>query len=104
MKRQNDIYPKVYEIDNIKFMIHKICLNTKNKNKVDRFEMFSAEELIYIKSHLENKTYVPGKYNLFLIREPKIRLIMSQSIRDKVVNHLIAQHFLVEVFDSSFID
>ena len=29
---------------------------------------------------------------------------MSQSIKDKIVNHLVAKYFLVDVFESSFID
>ena len=104
MKRVNNIYSKVYNLDNIRFMAHKVCLNTKNKKKVDMFETYISEEIIHIKDVLENKKYVPSHYNLFLIKEPKVRLIMSQSIRDKVINHLVAQHFLVEVFDNSFID
>ena len=44
------------------------------------------------------------KYNIFLIREPKLRIIMSQNITDKIINHLVAKYFLVNVFDKSFID
>lgn len=29
---------------------------------------------------------------------------MSQNITDKVINHLVAKYFLVNVFDKSFID
>lgn len=104
MKRVNNIYDKVCDLDNIKYMAHKVCLNTKNKMKVDSFENYISEAIISIKDKLENETYIPGKYNLFLIKEPKVRLIMSQNVYDKVVNHLVAEHFLVEVFDSSFID
>ena len=85
-------------------MAHKVCLNTKNKKKVDLFETYKCEDVIYIKNLLENKNYEPGAYNIFLIHEPKVRLIMSQSIRDKIINHLVAKYFLVDVFDSSFIE
>ena len=104
MKRVNNIYDKICDLDNIMDMAHKVCLNTRNKKKVDRFETFYSEEIIYIKKMLENRSYVCGKYNIFLIKEPKVRLIMSESIRDKIVNHLVSKYFLVDVFDSSFIE
>lgn len=33
-------------------------------------------------------------YNKFIIYEPKERLIVSQNIQDKIVNHLVARHIL----------
>lgn len=104
MKRVDNIYNKICDIDNIMDMAHKVVINTTNKRKVDRFETFYSEEIVYIKSILENKSYIPGKYNIFLIREPKMRLIMSSSIRDKIVNHLVSKYFLVDYFDGSFIE
>ena len=104
MKRVNNIYDNICDLNNIMSMSHKVCINTKNKNKVDKYELYLTEHLIDIKNLLSNKTYKIGKYNIFLIREPKLRLIMSQSIADKVVNHLVAKYFLVDVFDKSFID
>ena len=48
-----------------------------------------TDNIARIKAILESKNYKPNKYNIFLIREPKIRLIMAQSITDKIINHLI---------------
>lgn len=104
MKRVNNIYHKVYDIKNIMAMAHKVVINTKNKHKVDRFETYYPEEIISIKNTLEKKQYKPGKYNIFLIWEPKVRLIMSSSIRDKIINHLVSYFLLVDYFDGSFID
>lgn len=98
------MYYKICNLDNIIDMAHKICVRTKNKRKVERFENHISEHIFSIKKLLDNENYIPDRYNLFLIREPKTRLIMSQSIRDKVINHLVAKYFLVDVFDNSFID
>ena len=51
-----------------------------------------------------NKNYKPSKYNIFLIREPKVRLIMSLNIIDKIINNLVCEYLLVDIFDSSLID
>ncbi len=48
-------------------------------------------------STLINKEYKVGSYNKFIIHEPKERLIVSQSIHDKIINHLIARYILYPV-------
>lgn len=55
-----------------------------------------------ISRNLYNKEYKVGKYNIFLIREPKYRLIMSERFKDKLVNHL-ASRYILSVLDNSLI-
>lgn len=57
-----------------------------------------------IKEMLVTKSYRPGRYNIFLVREPKLRVIMSQEIEDKIVNHLVAKYFLADVFEKTLSD
>ena len=104
MKRVNNIYNKILDIDNIIDMTNKVCRNVKNKKKVDKFEMFKSEHIINIKNRLENKDINFNKYNIFMITDPKYRIIMSQSIEDKIINHLVAKYFLSDVFENSFVD
>ena len=33
-------------------------------------------------------------YNIFLIYEPKCRLVMSLSVKDKVINHFVTRYVL----------
>lgn len=47
---------------------------------------------------------MPSKYNIFLIKEPKYRIIMSQNISDKLINHVIAEKVLLSVLDKCLID
>lgn len=104
MKRVNNIYHKICDLDNIVDFAHLVSTNTKNKMKIEKFDEYYAENIYYIKGMLDRCSYIPGKYNIFLVHEPKLRIIMSQAIVDKVVNHLVANYFLVDVFDSSFIE
>lgn len=105
MKRVNNLYNKICDIDVIMNMYDKVIrTNTKNKRKIQQFDNFYSCNIIKIKEMLIKKNYTPGKYNIFLIKEPKVRIIMSQEIEDKLINHLVAKYFLIDVFDKTLSD
>ena len=105
MKRVSNLYKEITSLDTIIRMYETtIKLNTKNKKKIQKFENFYCCNIAKIKESLCNKSYIVGSYNIFLVREPKLRIIMSQEIIDKVVNNLVAKYFLVSVFDKSMLD
>ena len=102
MKRKNQLYKKICDISIIMDMYDKnIRKNTKNKKKIQRFEHFYSCNMAKIKEMLITKSYQMGKYNIFMVHEPKARIIMSQDIEDKIVNHLVAKYFLIDVFEKS---
>ena len=104
MKRVNNIYQKICDIDNIIKYEHIVSVNTANKKKVEKFQEHYVENIYKIRDILKSKNYIPGEYNIFFIHEAKLRLIMSNNIQDKIINHLVAYYLLVEVFDKTFID
>ena len=104
MKRVNNIFHKICDIDNIMKFEHIISVNTSNKKKVEKFQEHYVENIYKIRDILMSKNYIPGEYNIFFIHEPKLRLIMSNNIQDKIINHLVAYYLLVEVFDKTFIN
>lgn len=53
---------------------------------------------------LKNKTYKPSRYKTFMIFEPKPRLVMSQTVTDKLVNHFVANYYLIPFLNNSLID
>ena len=53
------------------------------------------EYLVNIKKVLEDSLYDGGKHNIFLVFEPKIRVIMAQGIYDKIINHYITRYILM---------
>lgn len=100
MKRIDNLYHKITDIKNIKEMYDKrIKINTKNKVKIARFDEHYVSNIVRIKEILDSKNYKPYRYNIFLIREPKLRLIMAQSVTDKIINHLVSKYFLIDVFE-----
>lgn len=104
MKRVNNLYSKCYDLDNIINMTEVVLKNVKDKKKVDRFESKKMEHIINIKNRLESRNFNFDRYNIFMISDPKYRIVMSQNIEDKIINHLVAEYILVDVFDSCFVD
>lgn len=98
----NNLYKDACNIDNIINKTNKICTTVKNKNKIDRFESYKAEHIYNIKKRLDNRDLNVGKYNIFMITDPKCRIVMAQDIEDKIINHLIAEYVLVKVYESIY--
>ena len=94
MKRKGDLYKNLYKFENILAAYDEVCRNTKNKRKVARFKEYKCIYISRIYETLYNKTYTPGPVNKFTIYKPKQREIISQSMQDKVINHLVARQIL----------
>ena len=105
MKRKDNLYNRITDIRNIISMYDtRVRVNTKNKIKIEKFDEYYVSNITLVKNILDSKNYKPSKYNIFLIREPKVRLIMYLNIIDKIINHLVCEYLLVDIFDSSLID
>ena len=105
MKRKNDLYKQLLDLRNIIKVYNKqIKLNTKNKHKIEKYENYLLLNFVNIKQKLENRDFKFDKYFIFLIKEPKYRIIMSQTINDKLVNHLVAKYILLSVFEPILLD
>ena len=59
-----------------------------------------TERLAYI---LNTNTYVPSKFEVFYVYEPKRRLVRAPAFVDKVVQHAIVDNALYEAITRSFI-
>lgn len=82
-------------LDLINIYESEVKKSVKNKKKILEFEKHKMEYLVDIKRVLESGTYDGGKYNIFLIFEPKVRVIMAQNIYDKVINHYVTRYILI---------
>lgn len=94
MKRKNNLYNNMLNLKNITLAYLEVTTNTKNKKKV---ALLKENKSIYIHKVfkvLKNKNYIVGPYNKFVIYEPKERLIASQGICDKIINHLVSRQIL----------
>jgi len=87
-------YDDLVDIDKIRAMYKVIRTNTKNRGKLHKFELFYSSNIINILESLKYRKYHHGHYNVFLVHEPKYRIIMSEAMSDKVVNHLVSNYVL----------
>lgn len=97
-------YKDILDINKIISIYKKIMINTKHRNKIFDYNLFYMSNLVNVYHSLLNKTYIHGKYNIFLIKEPKPRIIMSEKLNDKIVNHLISDYVLVPLLEPKLID
>ncbi len=94
MKRMGNLYQNICKFENIFSSYKEVCKNTKNKRRVANLKDYKSIYISRIHEILENKSYVVGPYNKFIIYEPKKREIVSQNVQDKIVNHLVARYIL----------
>lgn len=74
----------------------------KNRKDVVEFESNLQNNLLKIYQGLNDKTYKPGSYTQFYVRDPKIRLIHKATAADRIVHHIVSRE-LDLVFEPTFI-
>lgn len=94
MKRYNNLYKDICNMDNIMFVYKKTCQKVKNRKKRELLRENKAIYINRIYTMLNEKTYKVGNYNKFVICDTKKREIYSQNIEDKIVNNLVARYIL----------
>lgn len=103
-KKVDNIYYENLSFNNL-LKCYKIIKKTcKNKKAINKFELNLNTNIYNIYTSLYNKTYIPYKYTIFMIFEPKPRIVMSQCINDKIVNHFISKYYLLPYLDNKLID
>jgi hypothetical protein len=95
MKRIGNLYENMYKCKNIKSAFNEVCSNTRNKVKASKFKQYECINIYRVYYTLKNRLYKPGPYYKFDIYEPKKRKVVSQTMFDKLINHLMARHILM---------
>lgn len=81
----------------------ELCKKVKNKKKLYEFETQKMINICSIINDIESGTIPIPKYNIFLIKDPKYRIIMSVSIYDKLINHYYS-HTVLDKKLSKYLD
>lgn len=103
-KISRNIYYDNITYENMLYIWNIVRKSCKDKKNLFYYSLNLNTNLISICNKLYNKKYVPNRFQTFLIFEPKARLIMNQSITDKIVNHFIVNYYLVPYLDKSLLD
>ncbi|MBQ9267060.1 MAG: hypothetical protein IJ217_02095 [Clostridia bacterium] len=94
MKRKNNLYENMCNIQNIKYAYQKISQNIMSKRKKELLRDYQSIYIARTYKTLSERNYQVGKYNRFIIHDTKTREIYSQGIEDKIVNHLVTKYIL----------
>lgn len=104
MKRLDNLYEKIYDLDNINYIFNEICKRIKNKNKLEHLKEYRCFYISKIYNILKTEKYTVSPYNVFTIYEPKKRRIVSLSLQDKIINHLVSTYIILPVISPCLID
>ena len=100
----NDIYYKPITYENVISTWDIVRRTCKNKRAIFRYHVNKNSMNYNIYQILLNGLYKPLPFRLFLIFEPKARLVMSQTVGDKIVNHFVAKYYLLPYLENKLID
>ena len=89
MKRIGNIYPAIYDFENLYYAYREARKCKRYRQEAMQFAQSLEENLIEIQNELIWRTYKVGKYHEFYVRDPKRRLIMALPFRDRVVQWAI---------------
>lgn len=70
-----------------------------NKRKLYKFELDKMVKINELCNLVNNGNYSLDNYNIFLITRPKIRIVMSLSLKDKIINHYITLRHIIPTLD-----
>lgn len=80
-------FEKVYNFENLYRAYRKARRGKRWKGAAAKFEVNLLEALNLLSVQLQSHTYRLSPYNTFKVYEPKERVVMSNSYKDKVVQH-----------------
>lgn len=104
MKRVDNLYDDMYDINNLREVFELVCKKTKNKSKVNKFRGNKISIISKAYNDLSKCIYKPYGYKEFYIYEPKKRLIINSGMYDKYINHLVSEIILKRSIISPLID
>jgi RNA-directed DNA polymerase len=102
VSRHENLYPQVYDWDNLLLAYRKASKGKRGNPAVAAFEYHLEDNLIRLREELVTKVYQPSPYHSFYIHEPKRRLISAGLFRDRVVHHALC-NIMEPIFERGFI-
>ena len=104
MKKSYVSYDILVDYNKILDSYRLVVKNTEHKEKLFKYNLFLSSNLVSIYNSLKDFKYHHGKYNIFLIKDPKYRVIMSENLTDKIVNQMVSEYILKPVLEPKLID
>jgi retron-type reverse transcriptase len=100
-KSFRNLYSQVTSFENLWEAYHKARRGKRYKEPAAWFDLRVEENMLRLREELITRTYQPGGYHHFRIREPKPRLISAAPFRDRVVHHALV-NVLEPIYEARF--
>lgn len=102
MKVLHSVYYKLITEENIFRGYKEFLVGKHRKRDVIAFEKALKDNLTNLYRSLLNKTYKPGGYSQFYVKDPKTRIIHKAKVADRIVHHIVSK-VLEKIFEPTFI-
>ncbi|MDX2216863.1 MAG: RNA-directed DNA polymerase [Oculatellaceae cyanobacterium bins.114] len=102
MKRYGNLWSQITDFENLLQASQQAQQGKRYRSSVLAFNYNLENELLKLQTELRQKTYTPGGYKTFVIRDPKSRLISAAPYRDRVVHHALC-NVIIPLIECTFI-
>jgi RNA-directed DNA polymerase len=102
MRRVGCLFPQIASFANLVAAARSAARGKRFKPAPAAFQYDLEPSLLRLQTELQSKTYRPGPYHTFRVRDPKPRLISAAPYRDRVVHHALCR-VIEPVFERGFI-
>jgi len=102
MKSHKNLYFEIISFKNLILAYKKARKGKTKKNYVKKFEDNLAYNLKILHEELKNEIYSPNLMEVFVLRDPKTRIISKSDFRDRIVHHALC-NIIEPIFDKGFI-
>lgn len=96
-------FEKIHSFESLYNAYRKARQGKRWKGAAAKFEVNLLEALNLLSAQIRTKRYTMSPYNTFEVYEPKRRVVMSNSYKDKVVQHSLCDNVLEPILTRSFI-
>jgi retron-type reverse transcriptase len=102
LKRKGNLFERIVDFSNLLHAYKKAVRGKRYWDSTLDFTFNFEKELMILKNELIHKTYIPGEFRTFTIKEPKVRMISVAPFRDRVVHHALC-NVIEPIFEKIFI-
>ena len=102
MKRYGNLFEQVCNFQSLCDAAHEAAKGKKAKKQTAAFLLDLEPEVLQLEAELQDRSYHPGSYYTFIVKEPKERMICATGFRDRVVHHAICK-VLEPIFERSYV-
>jgi RNA-directed DNA polymerase len=102
MKTYKHLYATLTSFPNLLSAYAKARKGKRMQENVGRFDLHLERNLLRLQNALVGKTYQPGAYKNFYVRDPKRRLVSAAPFADRVVHHALC-NVIEPIYEPRFI-